>query len=89
MVPIMHIENDQLTNGLCQRLLRRSGHRVPGLPRLHRRRQRWPPQELLPLPQRHHLQPELLHLRLVVQLRLLRSCWSVDLLPELLSYLDL
>merc|ERR1719350_2368568 len=36
---------------------------VPGVPRVRGRRG----QALLPLPQRHHLQPGLLHLRLVVQ----------------------
>ncbi len=38
---------------------------MPGLPHLHRRRPRRPLQVQLPLPQRHHLQPELLHLWLV------------------------
>ena len=50
---------------------------MPGLPHLHCGRLRRPLQVLLPLPQRHHLQPELLHLRLVVQLRLRRGRGSV------------
>ena len=44
---------------------------MPSLPHLHIWRQGWSRQILLPLPQRNHLQPELLHLRLVVQLWLL------------------
>ena len=45
--------------------------RVPGFPHLHRWRSWRPRQVQLPLPQRNSLQPELLHLRLVVQLWLL------------------
>ena len=44
---------------------------MPSLPHLHIWRQGWSRQILLPLPQWNHLQPELLHLRLVVQLWLL------------------
>ena len=44
---------------------------MPSLPHLHIWRQGWSRQILLPLPQRNNLQPELLHLRLVVQLWLL------------------
>ena len=44
---------------------------MPSLPHLHIWRQGWSWQIFLPLPQRNHFQPELLHLRLVVQLWLL------------------
>merc|ERR1719205_398032 len=50
------------------------------LPHLHGRWCRWARQVQLPLPQRNPLQPELLHLRLVVQLRLLHRRGA--LLPQ-------
>ena len=46
---------------------------MPGFPHLLNWRPRIVDNHLLPLSQRHHLQSELLHLRLVVQLWLLRS----------------
>ena len=55
------------------RILCRSWSSMPSFPHLYRWWTRWTRQVLFPLPQRHHLQPKLLHLWLVVQLRL---CWG-------------
>ena len=55
------------------RILRRPRSRLPSIPRMYRWWSWKPCQIHLPLPQRNHLQPRIFHLRLVVQLRLLRS----------------
>ena len=60
------------------RLLRRPRGWVPGFPHLHCWRSWRSGQVQLPLPQRDSLQPELLHLRLVVQLRLRRGRGSLQ-----------
>lgn len=52
------------------RLLRRPRGPVSGLSHLHCRRQRSSEQAHFPVPERHRLQPRVLHLRLVVQRRL-------------------
>ena len=63
----------RLVAKVSPRLLRGPRGRMPVLPHLRQRRQRRTAQVQLPLPQRHRVQPGLLHLRLVVQLRLLHG----------------
>merc|ERR1711890_150092 len=62
--PIYATSGNQLwLRWLHRGLLRRPRGRVPGVPHLRQLRRRQPRQVQLPLPQRHPVQPAVLHLR--------------------------
>jgi hypothetical protein len=73
--PIYHVRCSSISlfTPLPHRLLLRCRGRVPSVPHLHCGRLRRHDDAQLPLSQRNHLQPEPLHLRLVVQRRLRRG----------------